>query len=124
MSCSDLNQIDIVQGQDKVFYVDLFYKDTQEPFDLTGVSEIVASFPATISGTTVEEKYTLSGVAVVGAAGGGKISVTCPAADTAKIRQNTAQLQDLQINVTVSSKLSIFILQAVLNIMPPSYTVT
>jgi hypothetical protein len=118
--------ITLVIGADKTFYLDLYYSDTGEPFDLTNATQIVATFPGA-SGAPVEEKLTGNeNVAVMGAPGAGKISVTVPASDSALLLENPNgnQLQDLQINVTASSKTYVFIMTAVLNIVPPSYTVT
>ncbi len=116
-------QINIVKGQDKVFYVDLFYTDTGEPFDLTAATEIKVLCPGALAGVPVVFKKTLSEVAIVGAPGAGKISVTCSEAKTALLLVNPSgpQFQDLQINVVIASILSIFVIPAVLNISDPPY---
>jgi hypothetical protein len=86
----------------KSFYVDLFYEDTGEPFDLTGVTEIVALFPGA-SGTAIEERYSQGEVSVIGAPGSGKIQINCAADDTAQmlISQANGQYTYLQVIVTI-----------------------
>lgn len=110
--------VDIVQSADKAFYVDLFYPDTMQPFDLTGVSAIAGFFPAT-AGTPIQESIANGNAAVQGAPGAGQVKFTVPAADSALMLVNpvAGQYQDFQINVTISGKVSIFILRAFLNIL-------
>lgn len=105
--------VDIVQGADKIFYVDLYYPDTMQPFDLTGETEITGFFPAT-AGTPIEGDG-----AVQGAAGAGQAKFTIDAADSALMLVNpvAGQYQDFQINVVIGGKTSIFILRAFLNIL-------
>jgi hypothetical protein len=82
---------------------DLFYVDTQEPFDLTNATEVAVLFPAT-TGPAIQETLGDENVIVVGAAGAGKIQVTCPAEDTALMQINPSeqQYQDLQIVATIN----------------------
>lgn len=86
----------------KSFYVDLFYEDTGEPFDLTGVTEIVALFPGA-NGTPIEERFTNGEISVIGASGAGKIQINCAADDTAQmlISQANGQYTYLQVIVTI-----------------------
>lgn len=109
--CSSV--IPIQQGQSGVFYVNLPSQSSpvgpttgndQEPFDLTGATEIVASFPNIVS-----EKLSLSQIAIQGAAGAGKIKVMYSALDSLNMQANPvpAQNQDLQVIVTTSGALQI-----------------
>jgi hypothetical protein len=116
--------ITIVAGQDKIFYLDLYYADTHEPFDLTSATQIEARLPVAGGGYVSEWLNTgNTNIAVVGAPGAGKISITVPAADSATLNApgNPELLQDLQVNVTVGGKLSIFLAANTLNIQPQPY---
>ncbi len=119
--------ITIVAGQDKTFYLDLYYADTGEPFDLTGVSQIEARFPKAGGGHVSEWKATTNtNITIVGAPGAGKIAIVVPAADTIQLNApgNPELLQDLQVNVTGASpgfSLAIFVATNSLNIQPQPY---
>lgn len=105
--------IQIIQGEAGAFYVNLPSQSApsgptvgnrQEPFDLTnssGVNEIVASFPGA-SGTPIQEKLSLSQIAVVGASGSGKIKINYSALDATNMLLNPSQeqFQPLQVRVT------------------------
>lgn len=118
--------VNIVQGYSKQYYLDLYYIDTSEPFDLTGVTEIVAAHPPATPGPPVECKLSLSTVEVLGAPGAGRILITLPAALSALVRINPMieQFQDLQVSVTdASTDVTVFLMPTVLNILPPPYGV-
>jgi hypothetical protein len=89
-------------------------------------SSLTMSQNATASGSPSVIFATAPNVTVVGAPGAGKIQVVAPAWDTAlmQVNPNTQQNQDLQISVTnADGSLSGFLLQAVLNIVAPTYGV-
>ena len=99
--------IPVQQGQAGSFYVNLPSQvspsgptlgNLEEPFNLTGVTEIIASFPNIVS-----EKYSLSQVSVVGAVGAGKIQVNYSALDSLNMQANPVpqQNQDLQVIATI-----------------------
>lgn len=99
--------IPIQQGQSGSFFVNLPSQSAptgpttgndQEPFNLTGITEIVATFPNQVS-----ERFSLSQVSVVGAAGAGKIQVNYSALDSLNMQANpvVTQNQDLQIIATI-----------------------
>lgn len=112
--CEPCNQnpcgsVTIVQGMSGSFYADLIYQDTKEPFDLTGATEIVASFPGqpnpvSLLPQPVLEKLSLSQIAIIGANGAGKIQINYLAVDSflMQLNPNTQQFQDLQVVVTKS----------------------
>lgn len=97
------SSVQIVQTALKSFYVDLFYEDTGQPFDLTGVTEIVALFPGA-NGSPIEERYSQGEISVVGAPGAGQIEIVCAADDTAQMQISQArdQFQTLQVIVTIA----------------------
>ncbi len=110
--------VDIVQGADKTFYIDLFYPDTGQPFDLTGVTAITGFFPAT-AGTPIQETLADSTAVVQGPPGAGQVKFIVDTADSALMLVNpiSGQYQDFQIDAVVGGKKSTFILTAVLNIL-------
>src|SRR4051812_13912820 len=92
----------IVQSAAKSFFARLFYSNTGEPFDLTGVTEIVALFPGA-NGTPVKKTYSGSGgITVVGAPGAGKIQIALSTTDTQAMQANPQIAQNLQITATIS----------------------
>ena len=96
-------QVEIVQTSVKTFFARLFYSKTGEPFDLTNVSEIVASFPGA-DGTPIQKTYNGSGgVTIVGAPGAGKIQIALTSGDTASMQPNPQIGQPLQLDVTIGS---------------------
>lgn len=119
--------ITIVQAMSGSFYVDLFFQDTGEPFDLTSVTEIVAAFPATVNpGPSILEKLSLSQVAIIGAPGAGKIQVNYSALDSSNMQINpdTQQFQDLQVVVTKSGVAQIDTLSLASPVAGTAYSVT
>ena len=97
--------IPIQQGQSGAFFVNLPSQskptgpttgNDEEPFDLTGATEIIATFPGGVS-----EKLSLGQVSVAGASGGGKIQVAYSAQDSNAMQANpvASQNQDLQVVV-------------------------
>jgi hypothetical protein len=112
-------------GYDNQFFLDLFYTDTQAPYDLTGAIEIVAAFPGA-DGTPVEQKLSTAGVQIIGAPGAGRVLVKVDAVNSALLQQDAAveQFQDLQVSVTnPDSTVTGLVIQAVLNIRKPPYGV-
>jgi len=113
--------VTIIKGSDRSFYVDLFYEDTGEPFDLTDVDEIIALFPK--ADGHVDKKFSEGDITVIGAPGAGRIEISVDDTDTSDmlVNPNPQQYQALQINVTIGSVDLIFILQNILNIKPSLY---
>jgi hypothetical protein len=94
--------VQIVQSAVKTFFTRLFYGQTGEPFDLTGVTEIVGIFPGP-SGTQVQKTYTNSGgITVVGAPGAGKIQFDLTTVDTQNMQALPQVNQNLQVIATVN----------------------
>lgn len=94
--------VQIVQTTAKTFFARLFYAKTGEPFNLTGVTEIVALFPGS-NGTPIKKTFSNSGgVTVVGANGAGKIQVALTTIDTANMQANPQIAQNLQIIATIA----------------------
>lgn len=118
--------VTIYQGYAKTFFIDLFYTDTQAPYDLTGALEIVAAFPPTTPGPPVEETLGSGEVVVIGAPGAGRVQIKLTAVNSAlvQLNPNEQQFQDLQISVTnADGSLTCFIIPSVLNIAVPVYGV-
>lgn len=94
--------VQIVQSSAKTFFARLFYANTGEPFDLTGVTEIVALLPGS-SGSPVKKTYSSSGgITVVGSPGAGKIQIALLTTDTEFLLANSQIAQNLQIIVTLA----------------------
>lgn len=119
------NTINIVQGYQKSYVIDLFYTDTTAPYDLTGATEIAAIHPGT-SGTPVIELLTAGKVIILGSPGAGRVQVNIIAANSAllQLNPNGDQPQDLQVSVTnADTTKTVFIIPAVLDITAPDYGV-
>ena len=116
--------VEIVQGYDKNFFVELFYLDSQLPYDLTGVTEIVVALPGTA--TPILFKLTLGGVFIAGAPGAGRIQVKVTAIKSALMQLNPSgnQPQDLQVAITnADTTHTAFLMPAVISVVPPTYGV-
>src|ERR1700722_1733371 len=96
------SSVQIVQSAVKTFFTRLFYAKTGEPFDLTGVTEIIALFPGA-NNTPVKKTFSNSGgVTVVGANGAGKIQIVLTTTDTQAMQPNPQIKQNLQVIATIS----------------------
>ena len=71
--------IEIIQGEQQPFTIDLVSKATGKPFDLTGYDEITVCFK---SESTIVTKDTSSGVSVLGDEKLGQITGTLETTDT------------------------------------------
>jgi hypothetical protein len=114
--------ITIVQGSRFTYLVNLFQPNSDQPYDLTGATSIVAAHPGS-DGHAV--KKTLGdGVDVIGAAGAGVIRITGDATDSAAmlINPNPETLQDLQVTVVIGTNdPDILLIPEALNIVPQPY---
>lgn len=118
--------VQITPSQLKTFFVDLFYPDTGGAFDLTGMTEIAASFPGA-SGVPIIERYSQGEIAVSGPAGGGQIEITCAAQDTAMMLTDPSpdQFQTLQIIVTIAGVAQVDVISITGSVTPGAvYTAT
>lgn len=98
--------VTLVQGYQKLFYVNLFFEDQKLPFDLTNVAALSLAFPAADSLAVSPIVLDLTtGVSIVGAPGAGRIAVLVSEAKSALIKVNPSpgQGQDLQVEVRVGS---------------------
>jgi len=95
--------LNIIQGSDREFNVRIESQETKEPFDLTGVSEIVACFIKD-DGSILSKKMTLGQIAVVNALGG-KIKVTLDEVDTAALK--AGENKSFEIEITIGTITSI-----------------
>lgn len=121
--CNAVGVIEIVQGYDKSFFVELFYLETALPYDLTGASQINVVLPGN---PPVQLKLTNSKVTVAGAPGAGRIGVKVAGADSAALSPNPSQsqAQDLQVVVTnADTTKTVFVVPAVINVLPAPYGV-
>lgn len=101
-SSGGCSTVQIIQSALKIFFTRLFFTKTLEPFDLTGVTEIVGLFPGT-NNTLVKKTYTNSGgITVVGAPGAGKIQFDLSSVDTQNMQASPQVNQNLQVIVTIS----------------------
>lgn len=96
--------INIIRESDREFSVRITIKETGDPFDLTGVSQIKAYFPKT-DGTALEKNLSPSGAIVVLNALAGKIKITLSEADTALL--NVGEAQSFEVEIQIGSITSI-----------------
>lgn len=102
--------VQIVQSAVKTFFTRLFFTRTGEPFDLTGVTEIVGIFPGP-NNTQVRKTYSDSGgITVVGAPGAGKIQFALTTVDTQNMQALPQVNQNLQVIVTIAGVAQVDIL--------------
>jgi hypothetical protein len=94
--------VQIVQSAVKTFFTRLFYANTGEPFDLTGVTEIVGIFPGPNNSQVVKTYTDSGGITVVGAPGAGKIQFDLTTIDTQKMQALPQVNQNLQVIATIS----------------------
>ena len=78
--------LNITRGADKVFFVRILHKDTQEPYDLTGAAEIKLLLPVdsalTTSTSLVKKLSDADGSVTIVSAPLGKIQFSLQEADT------------------------------------------
>jgi hypothetical protein len=77
--CTTRKVIEIIQGEQQPFTIDLISKETGKPYDLTSATDIEVCFSAESSSVT---KNFASGVSVVGDPVLGQITGTLEIADT------------------------------------------
>lgn len=122
-NCGPQGFVTIVQGYATKYYVDLYYQETGEPYDLTGATLLTAAHP----GSAGQTSPVVINPTVVGAAGAGKLLVTVSAVNSAlmAVNPNLQQFQDLMIAITnADSTVTAFPMKAVLNIVAPPYGAT
>lgn len=100
---SPCGAISVIQGYQKLFYVNLFFQDTRQPFDLDFVTALGVTLPGTAGPVTMT--IAASEVAIVGAPGAGFISVLVSAAKSAllQLNPNGNQPQTIQVEITVAA---------------------
>src|SRR5579875_247569 len=89
----------IIQGGQFQLVVDI-RDQNDEPFDLTGLTELTTVFQ-NADGTETELKYSLSQIALVGAASRGQISINGSAAQSALF--SPADVGTLELAITIGS---------------------
>lgn len=104
MSIFEKKFFNIERGEDKNIDVYLVDKDSGEPIDLTGASEIKARFRKS-DGTVLEKLMTTSGVSVLSIAGA-KVRAILSEADTTSLLADANQ--DFEFESVVSGVTNIF----------------
>lgn len=125
VNCNSYGSVRIIQGYAKQHFVNLFYDEILQPYNLTGCLQIEIAYPG-ISGSPVIETLTSSAVVILGSPGAGYLQVNIPATDSLNMQVNPyeQQFQDLQVVVTnADGSNTAFLLQGVLDIALPSYGV-
>lgn len=107
-----MNQTTIYQGSDRTLRLMLRSKDSGEPFDLSGASEIKAIFKG--SSALVEKTLTGGDVSVVSPSGAGIIDVDLAAADTNALYEGPRQTFELEI--TISGDVTVVVFSEALNV--------
>lgn len=102
-SCDESTVINVIRGSDREITIRIETKKSQEPFDLTGVSEIEACFLKE-DDTILSKKMTTGGVSVVSALAG-KIKVILTETDTATLK--VGESRSFEVLVTIGSVTSI-----------------
>ena len=106
----------IIQGQDKVLQVVLKSQQSGNPVDITSASEIEAIFLNT-DGTYTEKKLSTGGISVISGPGG-NFQIALSPSDTQAMAVSTGgAFSDIEIHVTIASKVSIVILTGAVNIL-------
>lgn len=110
-----MNQLDIVQGEDRTLTIQLKNETTGELYDLTGYTEVVVAFKKT-DGTVLNKTYSASGGVTVPAATSGKVQVVLTDANTALLKKG---IQPIYITVDKGSDKRIVVkgLEKALNVM-------
>jgi hypothetical protein len=106
--------VPIIQGEDKILIVDLINGTTNEPFDLTGATEILCHFGGANPPLCVDETLSGGNVTIISPLLG-KIQISLPAADT----DNLATGTDLgfEVQITINGKVSIAQLLASIDVI-------
>ena len=110
----------VIMGEDKTLDVKLTSDTTGDPLDLTGASEIEAIL-LNADATYLEKKLTTSGIVLVSGPGG-HFQILLAASESALLQASpTGSYSDIEVHLTIASKLSIGILSGSVNIIPRRY---
>lgn len=110
--CVEESRVVIIRGSDRELFLRILVKDTGEPFDLTGATEISASF-RNEDGTTLTKLLTTLGITVISAEAG-KIKVTLTDANTVLLKVGVDQ--DFEVVIDIGSVRSIVQFKEALNV--------
>lgn len=110
----------IVRGEDVVLDVYLTQDNSNQPFDLTLASQIMAVLPNQEGNSPAFLEKTLTGGGITLVSGpGGHFQVTATAAESKVLAVNEAT--SLDIRITIAGKLTIVVIQNAINIVDPAY---
>lgn len=111
MASTSLN---IIRGSDREFSVRIVIKESSDPFDLTGVSQIKAYFPKD-DGTALIKNMISSGDIAVLSPTTGKIRIYLSESDTASL--NVGEAQSFEVEVQIGTVTSIVQFVETLNVI-------
>lgn len=100
-----MQQVDIVQGEDKEIVVQLHDEAAGQYLDLTSVSDITVALKKA-DGTKLEKKLSVTGEVVVLAATSGKFKAVLNNTDTAALKKG---IQPIFITIDVSTTKTILV---------------
>lgn len=110
----------IVRGEDIVLDVFLTKDNSNQPFDLTLATQIVAVLPNQEGSSPLFLEKTLTGGGIVVVSGpGGNFQILATAAQTKILAVNEAT--SLDVRLTIGGKLTIVVIQNAINIVDPAY---
>lgn len=109
-----MQELIIIQGSDQPTKIQILEDNNgvETPFDLTGVSEIVACFKKT-DGTILQKTLTGAGI-IVDSAEGGLFSIDWDETETEGLR--VGERQDFEVEITKATKTSIVQFEKVLTV--------
>jgi len=109
----------IVMGEDKILDVKLKNATTKDYLDITSASEIVAIL-LNADGTFLEKKLSTNGIAIISGPSG-HFQINLASSETALLAASGDAYSDIEVKLTLSSKLSIVNLIGCVNIVPSRY---
>lgn len=115
--CSQETVPVIVTGEDFALDVFMTKDSTNQPFDLSGATEIIAVLPNN-DGSFLEKKLTTGGIVLVSGPGGNFTILGTPV-ESKLLKPNNAT--SLDIRITIGGKLTIVVIENAINVIPPAY---
>jgi hypothetical protein len=106
--------LNVIRGSDREFSIRIAIKESGEPFDLTGVTQILAYFPKEDGSALVKNMVSSGDIAVLSPTTG-KIRVYLSETDTASL--SVGEVQSFEIEVQIGGVTSIVQFVETLNVI-------
>jgi hypothetical protein len=115
-ACESVAVPTVIIGEDKSLTIKLVESKTQDPFDLTSATEIVACF-LNADGTVLQKALSTSGVVIISGVAG-KIQVILSKTETLLLTPSPlGGLSDIELRITIGGKLNIVQLPGVISVV-------